>query len=102
MKHLLITSLAVFSISAQSAIADDEFPKGERALVVKAVQELEYIKQLLDKANNNRNKKSRLQLDYDTLNQDLSDIQAALTRHAEQPRRLPRRVNPLKKTYTRN
>lgn len=102
MKLLAAAFIAIPMIfGAPSALAGDSASETERALLIKAASELEYVKALLSKAEMARNKKSRIVADYPNLNADLSEIQAAIERHANTPKRSPRKVNPLTKRYTR-
>ncbi|BCD97763.1 RAQPRD family integrative conjugative element protein [Marinagarivorans cellulosilyticus] len=102
MKILIAACIAIpLSLGVPSAIASDNASESERALLIKAASELEYIKSLLAKAEQARNKKSRIRADYANIDADLTEIQTAIERHANTPKRSPRRVNPLKKHYTR-
>lgn len=73
----------------------------ERALLIKAASEMEYVRSLLQKANKVRYENNDVRFDYALIDSNIVDMQTAIERHASTPNRSPRRITPFNKHYKR-
>lgn len=91
---LLILGLSV----TPAAFADAD---AEREALAKITHELNTLEPLINRAEANTDKDSRIRFRYDWLRQDLKQIRDGIESHIDSPRAQPRAFPPLRGDYRR-
>ena len=90
---IVLGFLALFSVSAH---ADRD---GENNALAQIIHELEVLTPLIEEAQAQADKDSRIKFQYDRLALDINHIKSALQAHILAPATQPRRFAPLKGDY---
>ena len=95
MKHLFSIWLLILSFNVFSESLTDP----EKPVLHEVVKELDYVLDLIDKAERSRNRDVRFPVNYVQLKEDINQIRDALNRHLQAPRRTPRQLPPIEAEY---
>ncbi len=74
---------------------------GEREVLARIIHELQAVESLIDKAQAQADKDSRVRFEYRWLSQDLHQIKDGIQSHLNSPREQPRSFPPLRGDYRR-
>ena len=83
---------------APAAFADAD---AEREALAKIINELNALETLINRAEANADRDSRIRFRYDWLRQDLKQISDGIQSHIDSPRAQPRSFPPLRGDYRR-
>jgi RAQPRD family integrative conjugative element protein len=73
----------------------------EREALASIIHELQAIESLIDKAQAQSNRDTRIRFQYQWLRQDLNQIKSGIQSHIDAPRAQPRTFPPLRGDYRR-
>ncbi len=73
----------------------------EREALARIIHELQAIESLIDKAQAQSEKDTRIRFQYQWLRQDLNQIKSGIQSHIDAPRAQPRSFPPLRGDYRR-
>ena len=83
---------------APAAFADAD---AEREALAKIIHEINALETLINRAEANADRDSRIRFRYDWLRQDLKQIRDGIQSHIDSPRAQPRTFPPLRGDYRR-
>ena len=83
---------------APAAFADAD---AEREALAKIIHEISALETLINRAEANADRDSRIRFRYDWLRQDLKQIKDGIQSHIDSPRAQPRSFPPLRGDYRR-
>ena len=83
---------------APAAFADAD---AEREALAKIIHEINALETLINRAEANADRDSRIRFRYDWLRQDLKQIKDGIQSHIDSPRAQPRTFPPLRGDYRR-
>jgi RAQPRD family integrative conjugative element protein len=83
---------------APAAFADAD---AEREVLAKIIHEINALETLINRAEVNADRDSRIRFRYDWLRQDLKQIKDGIQSHIDSPRAQPRSFPPLRGDYRR-
>lgn len=92
---LFLIASIIFSYGVQADVS------AEREVLARLLHELQVLETLIDKAEVQREKESRIQFRYDWLRQDIARIKTGIQAHLNAPRTEPRTFPPLRGDYRR-
>jgi RAQPRD family integrative conjugative element protein len=90
--------LIVGLVTTPAAFADAD---AEREALAKIIHELNALEALINRAEANTEKDSRIRFRYDWLRQDLKQVRDGIQSHIDSPRAQPRSFPPLRGDYRR-
>jgi RAQPRD family integrative conjugative element protein len=90
--------LIIGLVATPAALADAD---AEREALAKITHELNALEALINRAEANADKDTRIRFRYDWLRQDLKQIRGGIQSHIDSPRAQPRSFPPLRGDYRR-
>lgn len=98
-RHLWQIISLIFGISISPVMVADA--DAERELLARIIHELQVIESMVDKAQTQGDKDTRIRFQYQWLRQDLRQIKSGIQSHIDAPRAQPRSFPPLRGDYRR-
>ena len=98
-RHFWPSTLIILGLSVTPAVFADA--DAEREALAKIIHELNALETLINRAEVNADRDSRIRFRYDWLRQDLKQIRDGIQSHIDSPRAQPRSFPPLRGDYRR-